>query len=88
MLFSSKPAFSQTDTLKVLVLSPYSVRVCDACKQQFDAKNDTIIQKRHSAAEMTRKERDKNIDTYSKQPEYTKLMFENGLSFLDSLTLS
>lgn len=77
----------QTDTLRVLVLSPYRVDICKECRAEYEARNHAIVENRKLAAEAKRREKQANTAQYNQQPEYTRRMFENDGAFIDSLTL-
>lgn len=77
----------QSDTLRVLVLSPYKIDVCKECKADYQARNNAWLKNRALAVAAKRKEKEANLAQYNQQPEYTRRMFENDLAFIDSLTL-
>jgi hypothetical protein len=82
-------AFCQpTDTLRVLILSPNKVEICRECRNDYDIRNNIFVKNRAVAAAAKRKEKESNIEHYNQQPTYTRKMFENEISFIDSLNLS
>ncbi len=81
-------SFGQSsDTLKVLVLSPNQIEVADNFINEYNTLKNDIIGKRLKFKEQKTKDKQQNIQEFNKQPDYTKQMFENELSFYDSLTI-
>ena|SRR5690554_2450854 len=81
-------AFGQnTDTLKVYVLTPNKIEISDNFLHEYNNLKKEVIEKRNIIKEQKTKEKETNIEEYNKQPDYTKLMFDNELNFYDSLTV-
>lgn len=77
----------QSDTLRVLVLSPYRIDICKECTVDYETRDNIWLKNRALAAAAKRKDKEANQEQYNQQPEYTRRMFENDLVFIDSLTL-
>ena len=88
LLTLTNSAFGQnTDTLRVYILTPYKIEVSENFKQEYNSLQKEVIEKRKFIREEKTKEKEANIDEFNKQPDYTKLMFDNELNFYDRLTV-
>jgi hypothetical protein len=81
-------SFGQSvDTLKVLVLSPNQIQVADNYLTEYNKLKKEVLDKRLKLKEQKTNDKNQNLEEYNKRPDYTKQMFENELSFYDSLTI-
>lgn len=80
-------AAGQTDTLKVLVLSPGKVSVDPACLALYKATDSLILAGRVMEKSQLLAGREEHQEAYNRHPEYTRKMFENELAFLDSINV-
>ena len=77
----------QIDTLKVIVLSPNKIEIADYYLTEYNKLKKEILEKRSPLKEQKSKHKQSNIEEFNKQPDYTKIMFDNELNFYDSLTI-
>ncbi|CAD0009722.1 hypothetical protein [Flavobacterium chungangense] len=87
LLFFNNSFAQQIDTLKVIVLSPYKIEVADNYLTEYNKLKKEIVENRSALKEQKTKDKQANIEEFNKQPDYTKVMFENELNFYDSLTI-
>lgn len=86
LLFNN--SFAQPiDTLKVIVLSPDKIEVADNYLTEYTKFKKEIVDNRSALKEQKTKDKQANIEEFNKQPDYTKIMFDNELNFYDSLTI-
>ncbi len=77
----------QIDTLKIIVLSPNKIEVSDNYLTEYNKVKKEVLKNRSLLKERKLKEKQSGIEEFNKQPDYTKLMFENELNFCDNLTI-
>lgn len=77
----------QIDTLKVIVLSPNKIEVTENYLTEYNKLKKEILEKRSTLKEQKSKDKQANIEEFNKQPDYSKIMFDNELNFYDSLTI-
>jgi len=77
----------QIDTLKIIVLSPNKIEVSDNYLTEYNKVKKEVLKNRGLLKERKLKEKQSKIEEFNKQPDYTKLMFENELNFCDNLTI-
>jgi hypothetical protein len=77
----------QIDTLKIIVLSPNKIEVSDNYLTEYNEVKKEVLKNRSLLKERKLKEKQSEIEEFNKQPDYTKLMFENELNFCDNLTI-
>lgn len=77
----------QINTLKVIVLSPNKIEVTENYLTEYNKLKKEILEKRSTLKEQKSKDKQANIEEFNKQPDYSKIMFDNELNFYDSLTI-
>ena len=77
----------QIDTLKIIVLSPNRIEVSDNYLTEYNKVKKEVLKNRSLLKGRKLKEKQSEIEEFNKQPNYTKLMFENELNFCDNLTI-
>ena len=77
----------QIDTLKVIVLSPNKIEVDDSYLTEYNKLKKEILEKRSALKDQKTKDKQAHIEEFNKQPDYSKIMFDNELNFYDSLTI-
>jgi len=77
----------QKDTLKIIVLSPNKIEVSDNYLTEYNKLKKEVLENRSLKKEQKLKEKQSEIEEFNKQPDYTKLMFDNELNFYDSVTI-
>ena len=77
----------QIDTLKVIVLSPNEIEISKDCQEYYNSLKKIALEKRTNIKSQKLKEKNSDLESYNKMPDYSKMMFENELSFYDSLTV-
>jgi hypothetical protein len=77
----------QIDTLKIIVLSPNKIEVSDNYLTEYNKLKKEVLENRIIKKEQKLKEKQSNIEEFNKQPDYTKIMFDNELNFYDNLTI-
>lgn len=86
LLFNSSFG-QQIDTLKVIVLSPNKIEVADNYLPEYNKLKKDVLEIRKTLKDQKSKDKQAKLDEFNKQPDYTKIMFENELAFYDSLTI-
>jgi hypothetical protein len=86
LLFLNLSFGQQLDTLKVIVLSPNKVEVADNYLKEYNKLKKEILEKRDTLKSQKLKEKEANIEEFNKQPDYSKMMFNNELDFCSKLT--
>jgi len=86
LLFFNLSFGQQLDTLKVIILSPNKIEVADNYLKEYNKLKKEILEKRDTLKSQKLKEKESNIEEFNKQPDYTKMMFDNELDFSDNLT--
>lgn len=86
LLFSSSFG-QQIDTLKVIVLSPNKIEVANNYLPEYNKQKNDILEIRKTLKDQKTTDKQAKLEEYNKQPDYTKIMFENELNFYDNLTI-
>lgn len=87
LLFFNLSFGQQLDTLRVIVLSPNKIEVADNYLKEYNKLKKEILDKRDTLKTRKIEEKEANIEEFNKQPDYTKIMFDNELDFCSNLTL-
>ena len=88
LLILTNFAFGQDiDTLKVYVMTPYKVDVSDNFLNEYAKLKSDILQKRTVIKKQKLANKQEHLAEYNNQPEYSRRMFDNELSFYDSFTI-
>lgn len=87
VLFFNSYGRQNADTLRVIVLSPKSVQVSENYKAEYAILHKDLKSKAEELKFQKTKEKDAHKEEFQKQPDYTKSMYENEFSFIDSVTI-
>jgi hypothetical protein len=86
LLFNSSFG-QQIDTLKVIVLSPNKIEVANNYLPEYNKQKNDVLEIRKTLKDQKTTDKQAKLEEYNKQPDYTKIMFENELNFYDNLTI-
>ncbi len=87
LFFFNRLSGQSTDTLTVIILSPYRIEVANNYLPEYKKLGIELLTKRSVLKTDHAKQKLENIEAYNKQPDYVKQMFENEITFYDSLTI-
>ena len=86
-LFTVVASGQNTDTLKVLILSPKKIEVSENYNTEFNKHKEEVLLNRYNIKKQKENEKNEHIEEYNRALDYKKKMIQNEIDFYDHLTI-